>query len=111
MSIEKLISKQIPGSQTTKRNHIRRGEKIAQMIQERFQIYSPYQWQLKHLKWIMGVLKSEVGEPTLYDYWLTIRAISSCLGKWENWQNQVPNPKYIFGKSTGRKPMLSNKNS
>lgn len=110
MSISKLINKQIPGSSKTKSNHIKRGERIAQMINERFLISSPYQWQVKHLKWFMEVLSRDIENSTLYDYWLTTRKIGSCLGKWQHWQKHLPNPKHCaISSKGGRKPLLSNK--
>ncbi|GAB6071020.1 hypothetical protein JCM30760_21170 [Thiomicrorhabdus hydrogeniphila] len=110
MSIAKLITKQIPGSHKTKSYHIKRGEKIAQMIHERFLISSPYQWQVKHLKWTLQMLSRDIGNNTLYDYWLTIRKIASCLGKWSHWKEHLPPPKHLSSASKGgRKPLLSNK--
>lgn len=112
MSIAKLLKKQIPGSSKTISAHIKRGEKIANMIEERFSISSPYQWQVKHLKWVLSMLGRELSTATIYDYWLTIRKIASCLGKWPDWESHLPNPKHKLSTTKGgRKTLLSNKSN
>lgn len=110
MSITLLLKKSTPGSLASIKKHIQRAERLAEMIDEQFSINSPYKWRVKHFQWTVDALKRELTISTLYDYWLTIRVIASCLGKWHNWEPYLPNPKHkkpnING---GRKPLLSNK--
>lgn len=86
MSIAILLKRSLPGSKSSIAGHIERGERIAQAIQQRFNISEPHQWQAKHLRWVLERWTSQKSKATRYDYWRTVRALSAALGRWHHWE-------------------------
>ncbi len=86
MSIAILLRRALPGARATIAGHIQRGERIAEAIHQRFGIREPYQWQAKHLRWVLERWASGVSDSTRYDYWRTARALASVLGHWPDWE-------------------------
>ena len=86
MNIALLLSAAIPGSKRTVSDHIKRGERIAAAIQQRYQISTPHQWQAKHLRWFLEVQTAGMATTSRYDYWRTCRALASTLGHYRNWE-------------------------
>lgn len=77
-----------PGAKSTVVGHIRRGERIAAAINERWGLVTVRQWQVKHLRWFLEdwCLKQGEAKTTRYDYWLTVRVITAALGKLDDWE-------------------------
>ena len=69
MSIATLLKRALPGAKSSIAGHIERGERIAQAIQQRFDISKPRQWQAKHLRWVLERWAGEMSDATRYDYW------------------------------------------
>ena len=110
MSIATLLKRALPGSKSSISGHIERGERIAHVIQLRFSISEPRQWQAKHLRWVLERWASEKSEATRYDYWRTARALSAALGKWQDWRPHLDGPWCRKG-SGGRPPKISSSNT
>ena len=106
MSIAILLKRALPGARTSVAGHIKRGESIAGAIQRQFKIGEPYQWQAKHLRWVMEAWSREFSPSTRYDYWRTARALASVLGHWPNWEPYLRGPWCKKGIG-GRKPKLA----
>jgi len=87
--MEHLLSRKIPGNRQTKvKEHTRRARRIAAAIWKRFQV-GPYQYKLKHLKWYMDTQTCHLKPYTRYRYWLTLKYITSALGKETSWASQL----------------------
>jgi len=73
--MEYLLKRKIKGNRQTRvKEHFKRARRIAIAIWVRFQV-GPYQYQLKHLQWYMGVYTKNLSPDTRYRHWLTIRLI------------------------------------
>lgn len=118
MNVSALLKRAQPGSHASVRAHIRRGEAIAEAIQERWpDIHVPHQWKAKHLRWALEVWAEQQGfsPATHYDYWRTARAIAGAVGHWPDWEPHIRGPwcRPDGGKAPrgvgGRPPKLSAK--
>lgn len=85
MSIALLLRRAMPGARASISAHIKRGERIADAIQERFEVCDPHQWQAKHVRWVLDRWAQPLSISTRYDYWRTARALAAVLGHWPDW--------------------------
>ena len=92
MSIALLLRRAMPGSRASISAHIERGARIAGAIQERFDVGDPYQWQAKHVRWVLDRWAQSLSISTRYDYWRTARALASVLGHWPDWAPHLQGP-------------------
>lgn len=108
MSMTTLLRRSIPGKSTSIQNHIKRGERIADAINERYGVSEPRQYKAKHLRWFLSVHCSKLSDSTKYDYWRTVRALCSALGKWPDWEPHLRGEWVRSGKG-GRPAKLAHK--
>ena len=106
MSIALLLNRSTPGANVSINGHIKRGERIADAINERFGVREPRQWQVKHLRWVLERWAVEQASTTRYDYWRTVRVLASALGKWSDWEPHLRGPWCKDGIG-GRRPKLA----
>lgn len=105
-----LLHRAHPGAHATVRAHIRRGDRVAAVIMERWQIHSVKQWRVKHVRWFLDVwcTRQGISEAARYDYWLTVRALAAALGRWKDWEGYLNGP-WCRNGTGGRKPRLSSR--
>ncbi|MBN2701029.1 MAG: hypothetical protein JXR29_06235 [Methylothermaceae bacterium] len=84
--IRRLLERAQPGSRGGVECHIKRGERIAELIRGRYGVTHPRQWKCKHLRWALERGLEDLAPPTRYDYWCTARACAAALGKWPDWE-------------------------
>lgn len=92
MDVAVLLERALPGAKSSIAGHIERGERIARAIQDRFGIRDPHQWRAKHLRWALERWTSELSKSSRYDYWRTVRALASALGRWPDWEPHLRGP-------------------
>jgi hypothetical protein len=100
MNIRLLLERAQPGTHSSVEGHIKRGERVAKAIQERFGVSEPRQWQAKHLRWVLTVWAADRSLATRYDYWRTARSMAAALGKWPAWEPHLRGGAHCL---TGRK--------
>ena len=86
MQIEILLRRAQPGSRRTVQQHIRRAQRLRDLIAEQFGIREPYQYRAKHLRYALEGGTTGLAASTRYDYWRTARVIAAALGKWPDWE-------------------------
>ncbi len=87
-----LLLRSLPGSRRgTVRGHLVRAERIAESIWRRWR-GGPYQWRLKHLRWLLVVKTADYTTGIRYRYWLTLRASIFALGREADWLPQLNGP-------------------
>ncbi|MBI5920487.1 MAG: hypothetical protein HY847_02425 [Betaproteobacteria bacterium] len=86
MNIEILLKRSVPGAKKTVEDHIARGQRIAEAIQKNFNISEPWQWQAKHLRWMLQGWANKFSLATQKDYWRTARVLASALDHWPDWE-------------------------
>lgn len=111
--IRRLLERSQPGSSGGVRQHIQRGEHIAELITKRFSL-PPRKWQAKHLRWVLQRGLADLSPATRYHYYRTARVIASALSRWSDWEPYLRGPwttpadiarKQRLG--TGRPPKLA----
>jgi hypothetical protein len=90
--IEILLRRAQPGKHSGVLAHIKRGQRIARRIEDRWGIREPYQWQAKHLQWFLKVETAELSPATRYDYWRTACVLTAALGRWPFWEPHLRGP-------------------
>jgi hypothetical protein len=85
-AIRRLLARAQPGSSGGVAQHIRRGERLAALIEDRWGIARPEQWRVKHLRWVLEHGFPEVGPATRYHYYRTLRVIAAAMGHWPDWE-------------------------
>ncbi|HLD67513.1 MAG TPA: hypothetical protein VJA19_15890 [Pseudomonas sp.] len=58
-------------------------------IQKNFDLNTPWNWQLKHVRWLLERHLQDQAPATRYYYQLTVRLILRRLGKERDWQGQL----------------------
>jgi hypothetical protein len=81
MGVAILLERALPGAKASLRGHIERAGRIARAIETRFRIWEPHQWRVKHLRWALERWSINLLPSSRYDYWRTVRAIASALGR------------------------------
>ncbi len=84
--IDVLLRRAQPGKTSGVRAHIRRGQRIARCIHERWGISEPYKWKVKHLQWFLKVVTAELSPASRYDYWRTAGVLAAAMGRWPDWE-------------------------
>ncbi|GHB15762.1 hypothetical protein [Modicisalibacter luteus] len=84
--MEVLLKRAQPGKNSGVRTHIRRGERVAVLVEKRFGIREPYQWRAKHLQWVLKAGVAHLSAASRYDYWRTCRVLAAALGHWPDWE-------------------------
>lgn len=84
--IEILLRRAQPGKTGGVLAHIRRGRRIATLIETRWGVREPYQWRAKHLQWVLKAGVAHLSSASRYDYWRTCRVIAAALGHWPDWE-------------------------
>lgn len=85
-AIRRILERAQPGSSGGVTQHIRRGERLAELIRERWQVERPEQWRAKHVRWALERGLSERSAASRYDYYRTVRVIAAALGHWPDWE-------------------------
>lgn len=85
--INQLMARTIGGSSNNVRAHIRRLEIISNMIGNG----NPWQWRCNQLRFVLTE-KSKKSLATTYDYWLSIRRITTLMDKWKDWEPHLRGP-------------------
>ena len=62
------------------------------LIEERWGIRRPEQWQAKHLRWCIERALAGLAPATRYAYWRTARAVAAALGHWPAWEPHLCGP-------------------
>lgn len=86
MRIDVLLRRAQPGSRRSVQQHIRRAQRLHDLIAERFDVREPYQYRAKHLRYALEQGTTGLAPATRYDYWRTARVIAAALGKWPDWE-------------------------
>lgn len=87
-----LLSRRLPGPRrTTVRSHLRRAERIAELIFQRWQL-GPYQWQVKHVRWYLEHRTEHLSPSARYRHWLTLRLLVVALGREADWNRHLAGP-------------------
>lgn len=92
MRIDVLLRRAQPGSHRSVEQHIRRAQRLHDLIAERFGIREPYQYRAKHLRYALERGTAGLAPATRYDYWRTARVIAATLGKWSDWEPYLRGP-------------------
>jgi hypothetical protein len=71
----------LAGSYATRQRHIRQAEAMQSAIRQRWRRSSPWNWQLKHVKWFTSHYLRDHALSTRYYYEITGRLILKRLGK------------------------------
>ncbi|KAA6184233.1 hypothetical protein F2Q65_13030 [Thiohalocapsa marina] len=113
-SIRRLLSHAQPGSTGGIAAHIRRGERLAELIGARWGIQRPEQWRAKHLRWALERGLETLSPASRYHYYRTARVIAAALGRWPAWEaslhgpwvspNGLPSPRPARQRTTGGRP-------
>ncbi|MFY0992890.1 hypothetical protein [Halomonas sp. C05BenzN] len=90
--IEILLRRAQPGKSGGVKAHIKRGERIARAIEERWGIREPYQWRVKHLQWALKTGAANLAQASQYDYWRTACVLAAALGHWPDWEPHLRGP-------------------
>lgn len=101
-----LLRHSQPGKAKTISDHIARGERIAEVIELRWDLSSIRAWKVKHLRWVLVEYCKDMTSSTRYDYWRTIRVLASALGRFVDWEPHLKGP-WIKSGQGGRKPKLA----
>jgi hypothetical protein len=87
-----LLNRRLPGPRrTTVRAHLRRAERIAKLIYQRWQV-GPYQWQVKHVRWYLERRTEHLRPSARYRHWLTLRLLVVALGRDADWNLHLVGP-------------------
>lgn len=84
--VEVLLKRAQPGKNSGVRAHIKRGQRIASKIEERWKINEPYQWKAKHLQWFLKAETAALSPATRYDYYRTVCVLAAAMGHWPAWE-------------------------
>ena len=90
--IELLLGRAQPGKRSGVTAKVRRGQRIARAIEERWGIREPYQWKAKHVRWFLEVETAGLLRSTRYDYWIAASAIAAAMGRWPDWEPHLRGP-------------------
>ena len=91
-AVHRILSRAQPGSRGGVAQHIGRGETMRSLIEERWGIRRPEQWQAKHLRWCIERALADLAPATQYSYYRTIRAVAAALGHWPAWEPHLRGP-------------------
>lgn len=92
-SVRRLLERSQPGSHRAVSAHIRRGEQMAKLIAERFDLAAdPKMWKAKHVRWVLECDLTHLSPARQYDYYRTVRAMAAALGKWSDWSAWLNGP-------------------
>lgn len=83
-NMELFLVRVLTGSYATRQRHLRQAMAIQAAISDRWQQDNPWTWQRRHLVWFLDHRVSKRGKSTRYYYLLTVRLLTSCLGR--SWQ-------------------------
>lgn len=86
-----LLERSLPGSKARVREHSRRAESIAEVIYRRWHV-GIFQWQVKHLRWVLQHVCADLSPGRLYRFWLTVRILVCALGEEDSWLPQLRGP-------------------
>ena len=91
--IRALIERAQPGTiHAAVRAHIQRGERIHQLIAERWGPQHPRNWKMKHVRWYLQTETAHLAPSTRHDHWRTIRILLAAVGRWPVWEPQLRGP-------------------
>ena len=91
-SIHQILRRAQPGSSRAVHYHIRRGERIAAAIAERWRRDHPHQWRLKHVRWYLEYHSRHLTPATRYDHWRTMRVLLAAMGRLPHWEPRLRGP-------------------
>lgn len=101
--IDVLLRRAQPGKSSGVQSHIRRGRRIATLIENRWGIREPYQWKAKHLQWLLKAGVAELSPASQYDYYRTACVLAAALGRWPDWEPHLRGP-WMRPKAPGPNP-------
>jgi len=90
--MHRILARAQPGSYGGVQQHVARGEVLRKLIEERWGIQRPEQWQAKHARWALERGLADRAPATQYSYYRTIRAIAAALGHWPAWEPYLRGP-------------------
>lgn len=91
-AIRRILARAQPGSHGGVAQHIRRGERLAELIGARWGIARPEQWRAKHLRWVLEVALRDLSPASRYHYYRTVRCLCAVLGHWPDWEHHLRGP-------------------
>ena len=91
-AIQRLLARAQPGSSGGVAQHIRRGERLAELIAERWGVTRPEQWRPKYLRWALERGIGGLSPASQYHYYRTVRVIAAALGHWPDWAPHLRGP-------------------
>ncbi|MCF7997249.1 MAG: hypothetical protein K9L32_09625 [Chromatiaceae bacterium] len=91
-AIRRLLERAQPGSAGGIAQHIRRGERLAVLIQTRWGLQCPEQWRAKHLRWVLERGLMDLSPASRYHYYRTARVLAATLGHWPAWEAALRGP-------------------
>jgi hypothetical protein len=92
MRVEVLLRRAQPGSRRSVQQHIRRAQRLHDLIAARFGIREPYQYHAKHLRYALEQGTAGLAASPRYDYWRTARVIAAAIGRWPDWEPHLRGP-------------------
>jgi hypothetical protein len=97
-AIRRLIERAQPGTRGGIAQHIERGEVMRRLIEQRYNISRPEQWQAKHVRWVLERALADRSAATRYAYYRSARVVAASLGHWPAWE---PHLRGIWTRPTG----------
>lgn len=82
--MELFLTGVLSGAHSTRERHIRQAKAMKAAISDHWHRDNPWTWQRKHFAWFLNHNVNLHAESTRYQYLLTIRLLTNCLGK--SWQ-------------------------
>lgn len=92
MRIDVLLRRAQPGSHRSVQQHIRRAQRLHDLIAERFGVHEPYQYRAKHLRYALELGTAGLAPSSRYDYYRTARALAAIVGHWPDWEPHLRGP-------------------
>lgn len=90
--MQRILARAQPGSRGGVQQHVARGEVLRRLIEERWGLDRPEQWQAKHLRWTLERRLADLAPATRYAYYRTARAVAAALGHWPDWEPHLCGP-------------------
>ncbi|MDG9875312.1 hypothetical protein IYR97_03300 [Pseudomonas fulva] len=93
--MELFLNGVLIGAKSTKQRHLQQAKAMQAAIQRRWQRDSPWNWQLKHVRWVFTHHLRDHSEASRYYYRLTTQLIWKKLGKDQDlliWNSQITSP-------------------
>lgn len=87
-AVDNLLRRSLPGARRSVDAHVRRGQRSALLIFRRWQV-GPYQWQCKHIRWVLDHGLADLAPASRYDHWRSLEKAIAALGRRDDWLPQL----------------------